>query len=258
MYWVTTVKLPMMRLSLAGAVLLMAAACSGPESPGGIHDPYERTNRSIHEANKASDRYFVRPASQVYGNAVPTPVRRSISNFAENLGSPQYVANDVLQGNIDNAGHNFFRFLVNSTIGVFGLFDPASGSFGLEGRATGFADTLAVWGVREGAYQELPLFGPSTERDTVGFLVDLATNPIGALVDDGDDMAAASSLPALLNTRYEQTDTIDGILYESADSYAQARLFYLESRRFRLSDGEASTGAGEDLYDEVYGDIYDE
>ena len=181
-----------------------------------------------------------------------------MSNFAENLGGPQNVANGVLQGNIDDAGHNFFRFLINSTFGVFGLFDPASGSFGLESRQTGFADTLAVWGVREGAYQELPFFGPSTERDTVGYIVDLAANPIGALLGDDADTAAASAIPALLNTRYEQTDVIDGILYESADSYAQTRLIYLESRRFRLSDGEASAETGETLYDDVYGDLYDE
>lgn len=261
-YWVNTVKLPLYKTCVAGAVLFLAAACSAPDSPGDIHDPYERVNRWVHESNKQTDRLIVRPASQVYGNAVPAPVRRSLSNAAANLGGPQSVANNLLQGNIEDAGHNLSRFLVNSTIGVFGLFDPASGSFGLESRSTGFADTLATWGVREGAYQELPVLGPSTERDTVGYLVDIATNPAGVLVDDGGDISTAGAVTSLLNTRFELTTTIDSVLYESADSYAQTRLIYLESRRFRLSEGEASPKTGEDpydeLYDDVYGDLYNE
>lgn len=257
-YWVNTVKLPETRLCLAGTVLLLATACSAPDSPGDIHDPYERVNRWVHESNKRTDRLLVRPASQVYGNLVPAPLRRSLSNAAENLGGPQAVANNLLQGNVEDAGHNLSRFLVNSTIGVFGLFDPASGSFGLESRSTGFADTLAVWGVREGAYQELPFLGPSTERDTVGYLVDIATNPAGVIVDDGERISTAGAVTSALNTRFELTDTIDGILYESADSYAQTRLIYLESRRFQLSDGEVLPDTAEDPYDDVYGDLYDE
>jgi phospholipid-binding lipoprotein MlaA len=241
--------------------LLAASACSAPESPGQINDPYERFNRAVHESGKVTDRLLIRPASQVYGNTVPKPVRRSLSNAANNLNGPRTVANDLLQGNIEDAGHNLSRFLVNTTIGVFGLFDPASGSFGLENRETGFADTLAVWGVREGAYLELPLFGPSTERDAVGLAIDIATNPIGAVLNQGEDIAAATSVPSVLNSRFELTETIDSILYDSADSYAQLRLFYLESRRFALSGQTSAENVYdpyENLYDEVYKGIYDE
>jgi phospholipid-binding lipoprotein MlaA len=169
--------------------------------------------------------------------------------------------NDLLQGNVEDAGHNLSRFLINSTIGVFGLFDPASGSFGLEDRETGFGDTLAVWGVQEGAYVETPLFGPSTERDAVGIFVDILTNPVSHIFEEGGEIAAATSLPSVLNSRFELADTVDGLLYESADSYSQLRLFYLESRRFELSGQTAAENAFdpyENLYEEVYEGLYDE
>lgn len=240
---------------------LALGACSVPDEPTDIHDPYEKANRVSHAFNKGADRVFFRPASQVYGNVVPGPVRTGLSNAADNLDTPRSVVNDVLQGQGEDAVHNTFRFLLNTTMGVFGVFDVAS-SFGLERRKTGFGDTLAVWGVPEGAYLETPLLGPSTERDSVGRIVDILANPIGAVLgDDGDEIAATTSLPSVLNSRFEFADTVDGILYDSADSYAQLRLFYLESRRFELA-GQTSAGNAfdpyEDLYDEVYEGLYDE
>lgn len=240
---------------------LTLAACSVPDEPTDIHDPYEGVNRASHAFNKGADRVLFRPASQVYGAVVPGPVRGSLSNAASNLNNPRSVVNDVLQGQGEDAIHNTFRFLLNSTLGVFGLFDPAT-SFGLEDRTTGFGDTLAVWGAREGAYLELPLFGPSNERDAAGQIVDILTNPVSSLAGDrASEVAAATSIPSVLNSRYVYSDTVDGILYDSADSYAQMRLFYTESRRFELS-GQVPAGNAfdpyENLYDEVYGGIYDE
>ena len=246
---------------LTATALIALAACSAPGTPGEINDPYEPVNRVSHGFNKGADAVVFRPASQVYGTVIPQPARRSLSNAASNLDTPRSIVNNVLQGNIDDAGHNLFRFVINSTIGVFGLFDPATSDFGLEERETGFGDTLSVWGVREGAYVELPLFGPSTERDAVGQFVDVLANPIGFLGDDGDEIAATTSVPSVLNSRYEFADTVDSILYDSADSYAQLRLFYLESRRFELSGQGSATNAFdpyEDLYDEVYEGLYDE
>ena len=255
------VKQAFFRKTGIAIVLFAIAGCSVPETPGDIHDPYEGVNRVVHASNKATDRLFFRPASQLYGNAVPAPVRRSLSNASSNLSGPRNVVNDLAQGNVEDAGHNLARFLVNSTIGLLGLFDPASGSFGLDARDTGFGETLAVWGAQEGAYLELPLFGPSTERDAVGQVVDLFANPLDTIFDEGSDIAAATSFPSVLNSRFELADTVDSILYESADSYAQLRLFYLESRRFQLSGQTSAENAFdpyENLYDEVYEGLYDE
>ncbi len=254
------VTLPFQKLGAVCAIVLLAG-CSAPETPGEIHDPYEPVNRAVHAVNKASDRLVFRPASQIYGNVVPNPVRRSLSNASANLSGPRNVLNNFLQGNAEEMGHNLARFLVNSTLGVFGLFDPAASDFGLEERDTGFGDTLAIWGVREGAYLELPLFGPSTERDAVGQFVDVLANPLSAVAEDGPEIAAATSFPSVLNSRFELSETVDGLLYDSADSYAQLRLFYLESRRFELagqSSAENAFDPYENLYEEVYEGLYDE
>lgn len=254
-------KLPSKHIFCAALVSLVLSACSVPDSTSGVNDPLEPANRVSHAVNKGADRIIFRPSSQVYGAVVPQPARRSLSNAASNLGGPLSVANNFLQGNVENAGHNTARFLINTTIGLFGLFDPAASDFGLDERDTGFGDTLAIWGVGEGVYLELPLFGPSTARDTLGLAVDIATNPITTVLDQGSEIATATSIPSVLNSRYELSDTVDSILYDSADSYAQMRLFYLESRRFSLggqSSAENAFDPYENLYEEVYEGIYDE
>lgn len=248
-------------MTLAAILPLFLSACGAPEPASDVNDPLERVNRVSHAVNKGADRVFFRPVSQVYGTVVPMPARRGLSNAAANLDTPRSVVNDVLQGNIDDAGHNAMRFLVNTTLGVFGIFDPAASDFGLDERETGFADTLAVWGMGEGVYLELPLFGPSTSRDALGLAVDIATNPISSVLDDGPEIATATAFPSVLNSRYELRDTVDSILYDSADSYVQLRLFYLESRRFELSGQTSAENAFdpyENLYDEVYEGLYDE
>jgi phospholipid-binding lipoprotein MlaA len=248
------------KITVGAACLAVLVACSAPNPGQEVNDPYEGANRVSHAFNKGADRLFFRPASQVYGTVTPEPVRTSISNVADNLDTPRSVVNGVLQGDVEGAIKNTFRFLINSTVGVFGLFDPAK-DFGIEPNQTGFGDTLAKWGVREGAYVELPLFGPSTERDSVGQFVDVLTNPLSVLTDEGAEAATASNLPSVLNSRFEFADTFDSILYESADSYVQLRLFYLESRRFELAGQNPADEAFdpyENLYEDVYEGLYDE
>lgn len=231
------------------ALTAMLSACSVSNQPTDIHDPYESVNRGTHAVNAELDRSLLRPVSQVYGTLVPDPVRTSLDNAAGNLGLPSAVLNKTLQGDIEGAVHNFARFAVNTTLGVFGLFDPAR-DFGLEERETDFGETLGVWGVNEGAYVVLPLFGPSTERDTAGRIVDALTNPLSVLAPNIGDERAAGVVVENVNYRYEFTDTVDSILYESADSYAQLRLFYLDSSRFG-QDPASSDAALEELYDDL-------
>lgn len=244
-------------LSLSFALL---TACSVREPGTDVHDPYEGVNRATHWVNVELDRSALRPASQVYGTLVPSPVRRSADNVANNLGVPSAVMNKALQGNIGDAIHNTMRFAVNTTFGLLGLFDIAS-EMGIEARDTGFGDTLALWGANEGAYVVLPVFGPSTERDTAGLVVDILTDPIGTVLGpklggEAEDASLDFTVASTLNSRYELTETVDGILYDSADSYAQLRLFYLDSRRFGLAG--ASDDTTDELYDDLYEGLYDE
>ncbi|MDE0521456.1 MAG: VacJ family lipoprotein [Boseongicola sp.] len=250
-----------LQLAISAVAALAVSACTVPTEEGAVHDPYESLNRVSHTFNKGADRVLIRPLSQAYGATVPNPVRRSLSNVAAHLDEPKSMANHVLQGDAESAAHSFFRFLINSTVGVAGLFDPAAGGLGLDRRQTGFGDTLAAWGGREGAYLELPFAGPSTERDFVGLIVDVATNPISHISSDVAILNTASTIPAALNVRYEFSDTVDSVLHDSADSYAQLRLSYIQSRKFRLNQQDPDDVGHdhfEDLYDEIYEELYDE
>jgi len=232
------------RLFAAAALTLLVAACSTPgpdQAPDGIWDPYETANRRTHAFNKGLDRSLVRPAGRGYASVVPDEVQDVVSNFADNLGTPASMVNQTLQGDVAGVMHNFFRFTINSTIGLLGLFDPAA-DMGLPERPSDFGQTLQVWGIPEGAYIELPLLGPSTERDTAGKVVDLFTNPLDyALPRPERYYGTATRVASKVGDRGRYSDTVDSILYESADSYAQARLIYLQNRRFELGEEAKDT-----------------
>ncbi len=220
----------------AGALVLMSACTDTGGTGVAASDPYEAGNRRVHAFNKAVDRSVVRPVANAYGEAVHEEIRTSLSNGVSNLDLPVVFINHVLQGDIDDAGRTFFRFGLNSTFGLAGLRDPASDA-GLYLRDTGFGETLAAWGVREGAYLELPVVGPSSERDAAGRLVDFAINPVRYVFDarTGRYLTAANVLR--INERYEYRDLIDTILYQSADSYLAARIAYLQNKAARVHDG---------------------
>lgn len=222
------------------ALPILAAACTPVPEGAQFHDPNEEINRQVHAFNKGVDRAVLRPVAQVYGTVVPRPVRRGISNLSSNIDQPRRVVNDLLQGEVEDAGHNTFRFLVNSTLGVAGLFDPAT-AMGLPVRESDFGQTLHVWGAEEGHYVEAPIFGPSTSRDSVGRVVDIVLSPLNLLTPSGNTAEVfALRVGSGLDARYERRGIIDEILYESEDSYAQTRLLYLQNRRFELGSAEES------------------
>ncbi|WP_420010500.1 VacJ family lipoprotein [Tateyamaria sp.] len=232
------------RIISATLLALSVAACSAPDdvavTQDGIYDPYETQNRKVHAFNLGLDRAIVRPASVGYSTILPDDVEDSVSHFARNLGQPSVVVNSLLQGDLRGAGLSTARFVTNSTLGIFGLFDVAS-DFDVPDHDTDFGQTLQVWGVGEGAFITLPVLGPSTQRDTAGKVVDLFTNPLSYAVDSPEAYyGTAASVASGLSTRGRFSDTVDAILYESADSYAQARLIYLQNRRFELGDQESS------------------
>ncbi|MBM7066017.1 VacJ family lipoprotein [Actibacterium sp. 188UL27-1] len=234
---------------MATAIVLLTGACANPPvSSGSVYDPLEARNRKVHNFNRKVDQKVLRPVSKRYGGAVG-PAQLFVSNFASNLDQPGLVINDLLQGRIEDAAHNTFRFFVNGIFGLAGVLDPAT-EMGLEKRDTDFGETLHVWGSGEGRYLELPFLGPSTERDTLGIVVDAALNPIRSLgSDDFQITANVAGASSTVGDRFQFSDTVDSILYESADSYAQARLLYLQNRRFELG-GQASEDEAFDPFEE--------
>lgn len=236
------------------AVLL--SACGPAPVPSGINDPNEAANREVHSFNRAVDKALLRPTANTYSSILPEPVEKGVSNFATNLDAPGDVVNNVMQGRIGKAAENTLRFAINSTLGIGGLFDPAT-AMGVAGDPTDFGETLHVWGVPEGAYAEVPFMGPTTGRDFAGVLVDVALNPVRlALPEPESYYATGAKVASRLSDRARYGDTVDSILYESADSYAQARLLYLQNRRFELGGGGAAAD-GEAGFEDPYSDFED-
>lgn len=240
------------RLALVGLVALVSA-CSSPQGLEDIHDPYEVSNRKVHDLNKSLDRAVLRPVANSYVKIVPKPVLIGISNFSSFLDLPGNVVNDLLQLDLKSALKNTGRFVINGTVGVLGFYDAAA-EVGLYTDDSDFGETLHVWGIGEGAYLELPVMGGSTTRDTTGIVVDALFNPMSAvLVDYWKLSGTGIKTLDMLGERGRFGSTVDSVLYDSADSYSQSRLFYLQSRRHELGMEQAE----EDYFD-PYEDLYGE
>lgn len=240
----------------AGGILGVGllTACAPATTPSGINDPWGASNRAAHEFNKKLDTNFLRPlTARKSSRSGPSPVSTGIKNFAGNLSTPGMVVNNLLQADAEGAIANTVRFALNSTIGVVGIFDVAT-VIGVPEHDTDFGETLYVWGAEEGNYMELPLLGPSTERDTIGRVVDLFTNPLSYVLPSPEKYAGtAAKVAGRIGDRGRYAQTIDSVLYDSADSYAQGRVTYLQNRRYELS-GDAGFA---DPYDDPYGDTGD-
>ena len=138
-------------------------------------DPFESVNRAVFTFNENADEYVIKPVAEAYQFVLPDFVRTGVTNFFSNIGDVFVAVNNLLQGKPGNAANDIGRFLVNSTIGILGLFDVATDA-GLEKNKEDFGQTLGVWGVPSGPYVVLPLFGPSSVRDTAGLALDIKTD----------------------------------------------------------------------------------
>jgi phospholipid-binding lipoprotein MlaA len=213
-------------------VAMTLASCTNNTTSSAIFDPYEETNRKLHSFNKSLDKSLLRPASNTYVALIPSPIVTGISNFSSNLELPVAILNGILQLDTEGVSKNTGRFLINSSVGLLGLFDVAA-NIGMYGKNTNFDQTLYTYGIREGAYTELPAFGPNTERSTAGLIINLAINPYGGVFKGAQEIIPiGAKVLDLMGKRHKYSDAIDGVLYQSDDSYAQSRQIYLERMRF--------------------------
>ena len=143
-----------------------------------VYDPFEGINRAIFTFNNAADKAILEPVAKSY-RKLPSPIQSGLGNFINNLKLPLAALNQLLQGQGKNAIESSGRFLVNSTIGILGIIDVAD-DIGLDQKEEDFGQTLATWGVGDGFYIVLPLFGPSNLRDTTGMFMTMAADPINA------------------------------------------------------------------------------
>ncbi len=211
------------------------AEAQSSEPENNERDPFERVNRAMFTFNVKVDRYVARPIARGYRRVIPRPVRTGISNFFRNLREPIVILNGLLQAKFKQAGSDLGRFLMNSTVGFYGLLDVASKA-GLKKHDEDFGQTLGRWGVREGPYLVLPFFGPSGVRDGFGLAVDIQVDPVWQ--EDDRSTRRALVVTRFISTRANLLDTTD-ILEQAGgdDLYLFVREFYRQRRRNLIYDG---------------------
>jgi phospholipid-binding lipoprotein MlaA len=206
----------------------------GCATSGNPKDPIEGFNRAMYGFNEAVDTVLIKPVAQGYDAVLPDPVRTGVTNFFGNIADLFIGVNNLFQGKPDQAASDLGRVLINSTIGILGLFDVATEA-GLEKHEEDFGQTFGRWGVGNGAYVVLPIFGPRTVRDTAGLVLDMAADPV----------ANVSSVPTrntllglrLVDARADMLPA-DKVIEEAAlDKYSYVRDGYLQRRRNLVHDG---------------------
>jgi phospholipid-binding lipoprotein MlaA len=205
------------------------------------YDPWEKWNRKVHRFNNGIDRYVAKPLATTYVNVVPRPVRNGVHNFFGNLGQPLTVVNSLLQGKPGEAWDALGRFLINTTVGVAGVFDVASHDQ-VPNTREDFGQTLGVWGWKRSRYLELPLFGPRTVRDTFGLVGDAPLSPVQRIEDDKARIFLQGL--RLVDVR-TQLMSLDSLREGALDEYALFRDGWLQRRNYQISDeGERNRRKG--------------
>jgi phospholipid-binding lipoprotein MlaA len=226
--------------AVAASLVLALAACATPppaSDPDALaaykatNDPLEPMNRKLYAINDTIDTYAVKPVAKGYAAVVPSTVRTHIGNVLSNLNLPVVFLNDILEAKSRRAGDSLVRFVLNSTIGLGGIFDPA-GSLGYKPHEADFGITFAIWGFGEGPYLYLPVLGPSGPRDAAGFGVGVISDPFfwvgqGAIVTA---LGWTRYSVNLVNTRASLLKPIDEVKRMALDPYATFRSLYRQHR----------------------------
>jgi len=207
-----------------------------------VPDPIEPFNRGIFWFNNNADEYVIEPVAKGYKYITPEPVRNSIKNFFLNLNYPVYLVSDLLQLKINQAGNHSGRFIVNSTIGLLGLFDVAK-DLGMEPHEEDLGTAFGNWGIGPGFYLVLPLFGPSNLRDGIGFAGETFLSPTIAVTYSNLDQSTKnmilyeSNALRVINVRSNLIETIDSAKEASLDYYSFVKHAYQQNREALIHDG---------------------
>lgn len=262
---------PTFVLRIVGVLLLCALAGACAKRPPvtepdalaryqQTNDPLEPMNRAIFDFNDGFYTYVLDPLSDGYRFITPRPIRHMFRNFLRNLSSPIRLINNLLQGDLDQAQITVARFMTNTTVGFGGLFDPAT-DWGMPLRDEDFGQTLAVWGANEGAYIVLPFFGPSSVRDSVGFLGDILMDPVTWILK-GENKSylnwARTGADALAGYKGQRDDMIS-VQEQSIDDYAAVRSLIRQRRQYEITNGESGpeVDEGKDPFADEFGDFDD-
>lgn len=230
------------KLSLLLLTVISLSACASTQvattqTGQPIYDPLENINRATFAVNKGIDTVLLDPLTETYRFVVPAGPRAGVSNVLSNLKSPVYLANEVLQGDFADAWIVLKRFLINSFTGFGGILDTASWE-GIDYIPEDFGQTLATWGVGSGPYVILPIMGPSTFRDSTGFVVDSLMDPLTWVLNDAEQDALMYQRTGLtvLSTKDQIMDVMNDLYENSLDPYAAVRSVYFQRREALIND----------------------
>ena len=232
------------------AIVLSGCATAPPKSDPAdyqayqqLNDPIEPTNRVFYTVNDKLDTYFMKPVAQGYVDITTQGVRNHVGDFVSNIGEPARLINFMAEGMPRDAGTSLVRFLVNSTIGIGGIFDPAS-RIGYKETDTDFGLTLAIWGMPAGPYLYLPLLGPSGARDVLNLPVEYFATPMEAAPESTalNDFGYAETGLHLINTRADYLEPIAQVKATALDPYATFRSLYRQSRASEIQQIYMSEG----------------
>ena len=235
---------PLLAVLLAAALL---TGCAGTRTVDGEvnPDPYEDTNRSFYALNDYLDRNIMIPVAENYVKVTPEPLRDGITNFFDNLEYLNVILHSFLQGKLGQGFSDLTRFVVNSTIGLGGLIDVAT-DMGLEEHEEDLGQTLAVWGLDQGAYLYIPFLGPYTARNSPDLASSYFTNPFSYI-------STLFLLPVsalnLINERANLLDASEFVDEASIDPYSFIREAYLQQRRYLIHDGDPPSEGYDDIFD---------
>jgi phospholipid-binding lipoprotein MlaA len=229
------VKRNMRAFACAALVGLASAGLARAEE---VYDPLEPANRAIFTFNEYADMLLIKPVAQAYDFVVPDPGKRAVTNVLRNLSMPVVFVNSLLQGDAENTFESLWSFILNSTLGIGGIFDFAGANTDLDVNQEDFGQTLGTWGAGEGAYIVLPLLGSSNIRDVAGMAVDYGIDPYNRL--DSDEAILARIALKTLDVRYRSLDLVDDIYNTSLDPYVTFRSAYDQRRKAQVRNTRSS------------------
>jgi len=237
-------------LGALAALLMLGACATAPQDPElraefeAENDPIEPFNRAVFGFNEVVDGVLIKPAALIYRGVVPEPARNGVRNVLDNLRSPIVLANDLLQGDFGLAGDTVARFVINSTVGVLGIFDVATG-WGFPAHSQDFGHTFASWGIGEGPYLVLPILGPSNPRDATGLAAEWFSDPFNLWMHNTDRDWVVWTRAGVngVDLRARNIETIDELQKTSIDFYAAVRSLYRQRRAAEIQSSQPTQPA---------------
>jgi phospholipid-binding lipoprotein MlaA len=226
------------RLATCAIVLVAGGSLAGcaaqPRQPTGegAYDPLEPLNRAVFEFNMVADRVVLRPIARGYDTVAPRPVKRGVANVMDNLSTPIWTLNHLLQGEFGEAGRQALRFVLNSTLGLLGILDPGTDA-GIDKKSANFNQTFGKWGAPAGPYLMLPFLGPSSARGVVGVYARFETDVTWNYFDDRRSIRDKLVALDILDTR-RRLLPLDRMIEQAPDPYIFVREAYVQRVEFEI------------------------